>query len=174
MLTSDRLVDFGTRAFTRDHWHLGIPFQPVLYLGIWAAVIHMVFFSDLPEIPFESVGPWVRVTWMVLALVCPPLSLLAWWLISQSTWHKSSMAGLSLRLGSDIGMFASVLAFHLAVVVTHPMQTKSDILSRYIMAAVMVSVFTLVIRDVWSVLAMERAALIIRHYERATGGRLHD
>lgn len=94
-------------------------------------------------------------------LGCPPLFVLAWWLIARS--GRLTLAGMWLRLAADLGILTALVTWHVATVAGRiPTHTESRIVSRYIVGATLVFVVALVIRDIWDLVKVERLAYDIR------------
>jgi uncharacterized membrane protein SirB2 len=105
--------------------------------------------------------------WTITALICPPLAMLAWWLVTHCRLSRASLAGLWLRLGADLGQFAVVLTYHLVGVMTFSRQAREDVLySRYIIAAVVVFLAAILVRDIRALAMVERIAKGIRGDDR--------
>lgn len=159
-------IRWGYRWFSDGRFHR-VPFQPVLYLFLFFGTVRVAC-SDHTPIRFEVVGPWVYSAWIVVGLLCPLLALLSWWLIVRSRWALAALLGTYLRVPADAGMFFSLLAFHLAGVLNCHAAPGCDleetIFSRYLMAATIVFVGLLLVRDVWSIALINRMA-------KSLGGR---
>ena len=153
----------GERIFSQDPWHR-VPFQPILYLMLWGAVLRMVTTDTDTPIPFSALYfENVEVLWGWLGLTCPPLALLAWWLITKCRWKKAPLAGLWVRLGADVGQFIALLAYHIVVTFTGPhYATEGRVYARYVVGAALMFVALLVIRDLWAIALTERIAGRIR------------
>lgn len=164
----DKFALWGAKAFTDNGWHR-VAFQPVLFLFLWGAVIRMVVSDRLPPVPLDSVfNGYVEGMWVALGLACPPLALLAWCLIAHcSRWHRSTLAGMWLRLGADLGMGALLVIFHIVAVSAELTAGESGIYMRYIMGAILFFTVMLVLRDVWSLMMTEKLAGVM---EREGGG----
>lgn len=153
-------VSWGYRVFSDNRFHR-VAFQPVLYLIVWSGVLRIVV-TDAPPIRFDVLGPWVYGGWAAMGLVCPPLALLSWWLIVRSSWRLSTLLGTYLRLSADLGMFFTLLAFHLAGALDDgdgcPHNLEESVFTRYLVASILVFNLSLVVRDVWSIAAINAAA----------------
>mgnify|MGYP003442067022 FL=1 len=53
------------------------------------------------------------------------------------------------RFAADIGVFVMILSYHITVVIVNP-SNESRIFSRYVVAAAMVFVLGLIVRDAWA------------------------
>lgn len=162
MALIDRFIRLGRRWFSDDGWHR-VPFQPILYFMLWGAVLRMIVVDD-PPIQFEKVfHPSTATAWLVLGVVCPPLALLSWWLIMHCRWSRAALAGLWVRLGADLGQFTALITYHIVTVLTlPPVFNESRVYARYAVGACMLFVATLVVRDVWALVATERLASRMR------------
>ena len=157
----DNFIKLGTNLFSSSAWHR-VPFQPILYFFLWAATIRIVVVDDVIPIPFkEELGESAETTWNILSLICPPLSLLSFWLMFRSLLPRAALAGLWVRLAADVGQFVSLLTFHIANALATGWGDESAIYSRYINGAVLAFVLLLVVRDVWALLITDRLARAI-------------
>lgn len=161
----DRFIRLGERIFSDDPWHR-VPFQPILYLMLWGAVLRMATTDTDKPIPFDSFfATNVEEVWVALGLTCPPLALVAWWLITKCRWKRSSLAGLWVRLGADAGQFMALLTYHIAVAFTGPhYDTEGRVYARYVVGAAIMFVGVLVIRDIWALTLTEKLAGRIRRH----------
>lgn len=161
----DRFIAWGGRMFSPGAWHRAA-FQPILYFFLWSATLRLALSSDYPPIQFDEAlgGQWVAEVWLVGSLVCPPLALASWWLIAKSRWRQASLVGLWVRLGADLGQFLALVAAHAAsaLTVSRLGATEGRVYSRYAVAACIVFVAAIVVRDVWALVATERLAQRIR------------
>jgi len=158
-MITDRFVTLGSRIFSSGAWHRA-PFQPIIYLMLWGAVLRIVADRTVPA-PFQqTLSSGGEMAWILLVLICPPLSLFAWWLIMRARWLRSSLIGLWLRLASDAGMCCALLVFHIADALDsyRTGEEPADFLSRYITAAVVLFSFLLVVRDVWALVLTGKVA----------------
>lgn len=159
MAAVDWFIKLGNRWFTQDAWHR-VPFQPILYLMLWGAVLRIAVTNRDSPMNFENViSPSASTAWVVLGLGCPPLAGLAWWLIKRCKWHKAALAGLWIRLGADVGQLVALVAYHIVVVFTMPaVGTEARVYARYAVGACIMFVGVLVLRDIWSLVLTERVA----------------
>ena len=155
----DRFIRWGAQWFSQDAWHR-VPFQPILYLMLWGAVLRIVIINRDSPMNFDSViSPSASTAWTALGLGCPPLAALAWWLIKRCKWHKSALAGLWIRLGADVGQLVALVSYHIVVVFTMPaVGTEARVYARYAVGACIMFVGVLVLRDIWSLVLTERVA----------------
>ena len=160
----DRFIRWGARAFTADPWHR-VAYQPILYLFLWGAAARVWLDNDEPAIPFNVLASGVDHIWLFLSLFCPPLALLSWLLITGRVvrWRKGALAGLWTRLGADVGEFAALLTYHVVTLRAAVMrEAEVQVYFRYITGATVLFVAALVVRDVWSIVAVERIAADMR------------
>lgn len=160
----DRFIALGSRLFASGTWHR-VPFQPLLYLMIWGAATRIAWDESVPA-PFEqTLSPGAELAWVLLVLLCPPISLAAWWLIMRSSWPRSSLIGFWLRLGSDVGIAVALFTFHIADGLDRWRaggEDPADFFSRYITAAALCFMVLVVVRDVWALLLTGRVARSLR------------
>ena len=158
-----RFIRFGERHFNTDpsHWWPGLP---VVYLFAFGGGVRILATSSGPPIQFEVwPGHWAEPAWGAMIVLCPLMAVAAWWLIERSRRPWSSLAGLWLRLGADTGLFAALMTFHIATVLTYVSgNSESRIMSRYMVGAVLVFVFAAVVRDMWVLAITERLAKRLR------------
>ena len=160
----DRFVEVGNRWFSHDSWHR-VPFQPILYFFLWSATLRIVI-TDNPPIRFEFIGTYTYTAWATAGLLCPPLALFAWWLMKRSKWRRGPLAALWIRLGADLGQLVALLTYHIVSVFTvYNLQNESRIYARYCVGAATMLVIALVLRDLWSIVLMERVAAKLRERE---------
>lgn len=154
----DRFIAWGGRTFSGDTWHR-VPFQPILYLFSWAVVVRVAI-SDRVPIQFDQIHPGTYVIWVIFGLLAPVLALLSWWMICRSPNPKSTWLGIYVRLAADIMQFSVLLTFHVAGVLScAPCNLREDtVVRRYIVAASIVFVFLLILRDIWVILLTNRVA----------------
>lgn len=149
MRLTDKFILFGARVFSPGTWHR-VAFQPLLYLILWGAALRIVITDNVP-IPFaEELSRVAEHAWAVLSLICPPLALLAWWLMMRSTAAGAALAGLRIRLAADFGQFVAILVYHLATVFHAGAigLSETNLYARYIVVASMLFVAGLVVRDI--------------------------
>jgi hypothetical protein len=147
----------------RGLWHhVGRPrpsFRPVLYLMLWGAALRLLLLRIDP-LPIDTAlgSESLYEVWLGLGMACPPLALLAWWLIRHrlGVWRYR---GMWLRLSADIGMCTSVMAYHVTTVLSNPL-TESRIYSRYIVGATILYIGALIVADVRALVSVERRARV--------------
>lgn len=142
-----------------------VRFQPILYLFIWSATIRIIITEQIP-IRFDLISPWIYKAWATLNVLCPLIALLALWLIRKCKWSRSTLVGIWLRLGSDIGMFLALLSFHLAGILSDAdpsLVEETTVFRRYIVASCLFFCLLLVVRDILAIVAVERLSIRIRH-----------
>ena len=126
-----------------------IPFQPVLYLFLWGATFRLWIEPSTP-LAFEEVlgNTSFYGIWLAIGIACPPMALLSWFLIQMvsGAWR---LRGMWFRFAADIGVFVMILSYHITVVIVNP-SNESRIFSRYVVAAAMVFVLGLIVRDAWA------------------------
>lgn len=160
-----RFVEWGHRAFSENDWHR-VAFQPTLYLFMWAAIVRVIITQEEP-IRFEAVAPWLYGTWAIVGMVCAPLAGVAWYLIVKSRWQFGSLFGCYLRLGADVGMFLTLLSFHLVRVLRHECHyAEENIFSRYMIASLLAFLLSLVVRDLWAITSI---TVIAKRIDRRDG-----
>ena len=159
----DRFVAFGIRTFTPVHTAGRVPFQPLLYFFLWAAAIRITFNDKtVADIPFrEALAGWAETMWDVLAIGCPPLALLGWWLIAHRR-ARIKLAGHWLRLSADFGMLIALLTYHVATAGRYGFKDDEHIFSRYMSASCIAFTFALTLRDIWILIVIDRMAAGIR------------
>lgn len=137
-----------------------VRFQPILYFVLWFAAVRLAVTDGMPPYRItELVTARGEDMWLVTAVVGPPSALVAWWLVTRCRLRRSTLAGMWLRAGSDVGMLAVVMVYHLASVVTMPAAMRTEtVFSRYVTASVMLFQMRLVIRDVVELVQVERLA----------------
>lgn len=135
------------RRLFDERWRL-IPFQPILYLALWVNAIAMHFTPthDVSASFAHIYTGWAHAAWMLLTLASPPLAVLSWVMIHNGI---NDRVAFRLRLGSDIGMFCSTLAFFIARLhVFGPAPDDYRLEGTLLRSAVLVFVAGLVIRDI--------------------------
>ncbi len=160
-MSPSAFIRIGGRVFTSSSAWRRVPFQPVLYLLLWAGSVRIIL-GDAPPVPFDNVGPWVDVGWNVLSVASPPLALWSWWLILHSRLPRAALVGLWMRLSADVGQFIALLVFHLATALKDGWPGESHAYMRYAYAAVMAFVWMLILRDSWAISVTNRLAGTLR------------
>lgn len=149
----------GHRVFSHDSWHR-VPFQPVLYFFLWGATVRVFITERNAPIRFELLTVYAERTWLALGLLCPPLTLLAWWLIRRCQKHWSTLVGMWMRMIGDLGQFIVLVVYHILMVAyPHIIEVPDgEIFFRYLTGSCLVFVFLLFVRDVWALVLTERVA----------------
>lgn len=135
-------------------------FSPILYLFIWGVVLRLWLYPG-DQLRFTGIIPWEHYydLWIGLGFGCPILAVAAWWLIRVG--GRCKVFGFGVRLGADVGMFSWLLAYHLTVMANNPIN-ETRLVSRYLVAAVMIFVLELIVRDAWAIRVNERRARMVR------------
>lgn len=145
----------GTRFFTARSWQV-IPFSPILYFFVFGAVVRLWTSPGEPP-PFErAIGPGSYGVWLTMGVMSPIMALIALVMVERKRgiWRYQ---GMWLRLGADIGMFSVLLAYHISVV-AFISPTEVRMFARYLVAAILVFILGLIVRDVWTLVVTERVA----------------
>lgn len=150
-----RWVLRGNQYFSSSTW-AAIRFQPILYLFIFGAGIRLAKNPDEPSNFATVITTNIYWVWLSLMIGSPVLSLMSWIAIEKRSGRTRFM-GMWSRLAADIGMLTTLVTFHAAEALTRN-EGESHLLSRYIVAATIMFVFSLIIRDVWTLIVMERLA----------------
>jgi hypothetical protein len=155
---TDRFLLWGARVFAPGKWHK-VSFQPILYLFSWGAILRISISDDMP-IRFDQIQPVTYATWQAFGLTAPPLALLSWWLICRCNRRCSSCLGIHLRLAADIMQFSTLLTFHIAGILNciDCNNMEMTVYRRYLVAAGLVFIFALIIRDIWVIVLSNRVA----------------
>jgi hypothetical protein len=153
-------IRLGHRWFAPNAWHR-VPFQPILFFFVWGATVRVVWTERNTPIPFEILTPYTATAWAVMGLICPPLTLLAWWLVRHCTRSWASFIGMWLRLIGDMGQFLVLMIYHVVVVYTRPAIDDNEIYFRYLTGACLVFAMLLVVRDIWALVLTERLATLL-------------
>lgn len=161
------LIHWGNRFFDKS-WRI-IAFQPVLYLILWAAAIRLGLDHDDRQLSFDAIAPTgFYGVWITMGIICPMTSLLSWFLI-QKRYGRQRFIGVWLRLASDVGVLTTIVAYHAAVIMMilddNDIDDEQYIYARYLQSATILFVAMLVIRDVWSLVIIERLARTIHYGE---------
>lgn len=153
------LIARGNDYFDQS-WR-SIWFQPVLYLFLFGAGIRLAVNQTEPP-PFTQViaADGFYELWLALLVGSPPAAAVSWWLIFTRR-GRFRYAGMWLRLSADLGVFVTLLTYHLAVIAGNP-ATESRIFSRYVVGAVMLFTVELIVRDVWALAVVEARARVRR------------
>lgn len=154
----DRLIK--ANEFFSKSWRL-MAFQPVLYFFIFGVSIRLWLNQTEPPAFKEVIASGFYGIWLFLGVASPILALISWIFI-QKLRRRWSFIGMWTRLASDISVFTSLLTYHL---VTLDGRTEVMIFNRYVLASTMVFVLTLIIRDIWAIVLMERLATQIHSSE---------
>ena len=153
------LINKADRYYDRD-WRM-VWFQPILSLFIFGCSLRLALTYSVPEPDFRSVlGFDFYHLWLLLGMLCPMLGLTAWWMIRLG--GRAGVIGRGVRLGGDIGLLTVLLAYH-AVSSRVDFATNEDrIFSQYVVAAVMVFVVELIVRDMWAIRLVNLYARAVR------------
>lgn len=153
-----RLIARADEYYDRD-WRI-VWFQPALYLFMFGVSIRLITFPgaqlsfanlNLPHSFYDA--------WLTMGLACPVMALISAFLIHAG--GRARVFGFGSRLAADIGMFTFLLSYHLAVIFTNPV-TESRLVSRYVVAAAMVFMLEVILRDVWAIRINEKRTARIR------------
>lgn len=156
-------ISAGRTLFAAEtHW-CRVPFQPILAFVLWAAAIRIIVTDGLPPYRVNIlIGEPGEHIWAGTAVAAPMMLWVAWWLIRKCRWPRSTLAGMWMRCGADTAMFAVVLTYHLANVLTMPAALRQEtVLSRYLTAAILLFQLMTIARDVWALMLVERLAKTI-------------
>lgn len=135
-----------------------LPFEAFLYVCLAGAAIRLQITDLYAPIPWIS-SPYIDVIWTGLALLCPTVAGVSWWLIHRSDWVRSTLAGIWLRTFADIGLLTVVMVYHLSVVLhPGPQVSEARIPSRYIVGAAILYLIVLVICDAREIRRVNRRA----------------
>ena len=152
------LIAWADEYYDKD-WRT-IWFQPILCLMIFGVSIRLLL-SPLDPPPFKEVlAADIYYGWLMMGVVSPTLVGVAWLLIRAG--GRAGVMGRSVRLGADIGMFAMLLSFHIVTAKTGIL-TEARIFSRYILAAVMIFMLEVIVRDLWAIRLAERRFRTWKH-----------
>lgn len=154
-----KVIAWLNKYFIGKEWPL-IPFQPILYLFIWAAAIRLWVNPNSPPafdifVEQEHTNQFYGV-WLAMGIIGPMLSLYSWFTISKMS-GRMRFIGLWTRFASDVMVFTTVAAYHIAAALTDGF-TETRIYARYIQGAVLLFTFILIVRDVWTLILTERIA----------------
>lgn len=157
-----KLIELGNRYFSGRQWPL-IPFQPILYLFIFGVAIRL-WISDSPPPAFDQVVGTSAFYgfWLALGLIGPLLALLSWFQIRAG--GKKRFVGLWLRFAGDITVFANLISYHITVASTIS-PSEPRIYSRYIVGSALIFTLSLIVRDIWTLVLVERLAIRIHRDE---------
>lgn len=149
-----RLVQFGNKYFSGRQWPL-VPYQPILYLFIFGAAIRLCIDQDPPPDFDLVIGNYFYILWLVLGLSGPMLALASWFMIRRS--GRAGFVGLWVRFASDIMVFVNLISYHITVVNTLT-SNETRIFSRYVVGSALLFTIFLIIRDLWTLVLVERMA----------------
>lgn len=154
-----RLLKRADRYYDQD-WRM-VWFQPILSLFIFGCSIRCALTYSVPEPDFHAVlGFDFYHLWLLLGMLCPVMGLTAWVMIRLG--GRAGVIGRGVRLGGDIGLLTVLLAYH-AVSSRVDFATNEDrIFSQYVVAAVMVFVVELIVRDMWAIRLVNLYARAVR------------
>jgi hypothetical protein len=150
-----KLVNRGNVYFSVN-WRV-LPFQPILYLGFFIAAI-LILFAGIyhPNFGEDPTFFW----WVVLSVLCPPLAFLSWLLIKKFP-GKLRYMGLWLRLGADVGQFASFSSFLIAIAQNID-AIASEVYASWVFTTIWWFLIVLIMRDSWKLVLTERVAEAIQ------------
>lgn len=153
-----RFIAWADEYYDRD-WR-AVWFQPILCLFIFGVSARLALL-DLDPPPFKQVLQVdLYETWLTLGMLCPVLVAVSWALIRQG--GRAGVMGRSLRFGADVGLFTVLLAYHI-VSVKMGTRTEALIFTRYVLAAVMIFVLEVILRDLWAIRLAERRFRVLKH-----------
>lgn len=146
--------------FFSKPWRL-MAFQPVLYLFVFGASVRLWTNNSEPPAFKEAIADHFYGIWLFLGISSPILALISWIFI-QKLRRRWSFVGMWTRLASDINIFTNLLTYHL---VTLDGRTEVMIFNRYVLASTFLFVLSLIVRDIWAIIVMERLATHIHSGE---------
>ena len=156
-----KVIAWLNKYFIGKEWPL-IPFQPILYLFIWAAAIRLWANPNSPPnfentiVDGHDAADTFYAMWLAMGVFGPVLSLCSWIMITKMS-GRVRFIGLWARSASDLMVFTNLLTFHVAAALTDGF-AETRIFSRYLQGALVIFVFTLVVRDIWTLVLTERLA----------------
>lgn len=147
-------------------WRL-VPAQPVLYLFIWIAGLHVIATPNNTQIGFSEAGLDERVYhwWNALILASPVMVAAAYVLIFHTHGHLR-IAGLWVRLGGDVGVVSALAALiwtRILILAPGPNQIGDSLFSLIALTGVTVFVAMLVVRDVGAIILLGRLSRRLQH-----------
>ena len=148
------LIRWGNTFFDRP-WRL-LAFQPVLYFFIWGSAIRLTIDQDPPPNFAVTIAPGFYDVWLTLGAICPLIALLSWFLIQKCSGRKRFL-GMWFRLSADLGILTTLFTYHI-VNVFNDAPSESRIYGRYLQGAILIFTIGLVVRDVWTLVIVERLA----------------
>ena len=137
------------RYYDQD-WRV-VWFQPILCLFMFGVSLRLLVTTNLTEPFFETVlGFDFYHVWLGLGMLCPLLAGVSWLMIRYG--GRAGVLGRGVRLGADVGILTVLLSYHAVSALTAVnMMSESRVFARYILAAVMIFVLELILRDVWAI-----------------------
>lgn len=148
-----------------------VPAQPVLYLFIWIAGLHVIATPNNTQIGFSEAGLDERVYhwWNALILASPVMVAAAYVLIFHTHGHLR-IAGLWVRLGGDVGVVSALAALiwtRILILAPEPNQIGDGLLFSLIaLTGVTVFVAMLVVRDVGAIILLERLSRRLHSWDK--------
>jgi len=138
-------------------WRI-IPAEPVLFLFLWIGAIHVLATPNNERLGFDVAG-FGRSTyyaWNALMLI-GPVMVGAAKLLLRYRRGRYLVWGYWLRLGGDLAVFAALAAYLLTrVIVLGPHMGDSPLFSMITFTGIEVLVGAFVVRDVGSLVMLER------------------
>lgn len=133
-----------------------IAYQPMLFVAIWIAAVIRFTLGTIGHVPFienDGLGKGAELG-LALALICPPLKLAAT-AMARSPCPRSQYCALWLGFIADIGVAVALTDYMIVCI--------SASLSLAIVAASALFVYSLVVRDIYTMRAVERLARKLLH-----------
>lgn len=142
-----------------------VPYAPWFFV---AALVgrFVILAGDGDPIPFDHIlGVWGYPVWLALGIICPLMLVAAWWMIFQKQ-GRWTYAGFWVRFGADLGMVCALAAFILGYreaeteLMTH--LDDAHLMALTLLGSIWVFLCLSVVRDVWVLVKVERAASHVR------------
>jgi hypothetical protein len=142
-----------------ENW-IPIRFQPILFTFLFLGILFVLSHRrTLPAMQSVS-GPVTAYTWLVLAVICPPLLFVAWVMIHYGT-GRNTYRGYYLRFAADLGQTFSFSAW-LLMLMSDPTPEPEDAYAIIIISSILAFLAVLVLRDILKLVLLERAGSAVQ------------
>lgn len=142
-----------------ENW-LPIRFQPILFVFLTVGIAFVIIRRPTLPAMTEAVGSFTAYTWLVLAIICPPILFSAWLMIHFCGGRKAYY-GFYARFAADLGQVFSYTAYML-MLFSDPEKEPEDAYSQIILLSILAFLLIVVLRDSLKLILLERTTAVVQ------------